>query len=143
MVCGASLGDAYCQANPNSTGEAGELVAVGSDEIAVGDLTLLAAASAARPVRLLRHLPRSRTSSRTSRAATATSASARPSGFLDQIDTASPAGTLRLDVDLSAIATANGPVGQPGDTWNFQAWHRDLNPSATSNLTQGLQITLR
>ena len=142
--CGAPLGNAYCQANPNSTGEAGELVAIGTDQVAVNDLTVLA-----------RRLPPGQfgffvTSPGQDFVPNLAGGDGNlcvgPSlgRFLDQIGTASPSGTLRLDLDLTAIATANGPVaGQPGDTWNFQAWHRDVNPSATSNLTEGLEITLR
>ncbi len=142
--CGAPLGSAYCQANPNSTGETGELVAVGSDDVAVNDLTLLARRLP--PGEFGFFIASTGQDFVTNVAGGEGNLCVGPSlgRFLDQIGTASPAGTLRLDVDLSSITTANGPVaGQPGDTWNFQAWHRDVNPSATSNLTQGLEITLR
>ena len=29
---------------------------------------------------------------------------------------------------------------QPGDTWFFQAWYRDNNPTPTSNFSDGIQI---
>ncbi|MDA1266656.1 MAG: hypothetical protein O2816_16370 [Planctomycetota bacterium] len=45
-----------------------------------------------------------------------------------------------LPVDLSSVPTPSGPVAiQPGETWNFQAWYRDL-PS-TSNFTDAISIT--
>ena len=31
----------------------------------------------------------------------------------------------------------------PGDTWNFQAWFRDMNPGPTSNFTDGVAVTFR
>jgi hypothetical protein len=30
-----------------------------------------------------------------------------------------------------------------GETWNFQAWYRDLNPTNTSNFTDGLSVTFQ
>ena len=32
---------------------------------------------------------------------------------------------------------------QAGETWNFQAWFRDVNPGNTSNFTQGMQVTFQ
>jgi hypothetical protein len=29
----------------------------------------------------------------------------------------------------------------PGETWHFQAWYRDANPGATSNLTDNHSVT--
>jgi hypothetical protein len=29
----------------------------------------------------------------------------------------------------------------PGETWYFQAWHRDANPTLTSNFTDAVSIT--
>ena len=29
---------------------------------------------------------------------------------------------------------------QAGETWNFQAWSRDLNPNPTSNLTDAVSV---
>ena len=40
----------------------------------------------------------------------------------------------RLSLALTVIAI------QSGETWNFQAWFRDSNPTATSNFTDGLEI---
>ena len=32
-------------------------------------------------------------------------------------------------------------VIQPGETWNFQLWYRDKNPSTTSNTSNGRSLT--
>jgi hypothetical protein len=51
-------------------------------------------------------------------------------------------GAIGMFVDLGAIPLGSGPVAvQPGETWNFQAWYRDLNPGPTSNFTDAVSIT--
>lgn len=46
---------------------------------------------------------------------------------------------LTYAVDFQALP--GGAVFLAGQTWNFQAWHRDVNPTATTNLSSGLAIT--
>jgi hypothetical protein len=51
-----------------------------------------------------------------------------------------------MPVDLTQIAQPNGPAGTPpGQTWNFQFWHRDSTPGGnpTSNFTRGLALTFQ
>ena len=59
-----------------------------------------------------------------------------------QIQNAGPAGVITLALDLTMTPTPTGPVAiQAGETWNFQAWHRDSGPSGpSSNFTNGLQL---
>ena len=53
-------------------------------------------------------------------------------------------GSGSLVLNLPATPTPNGPVAVfPGETWNFQAWYRDLNPMATSNFTNGVSIAFQ
>lgn len=60
----------------------------------------------------------------------------------NEIQFSGPSGTFSLQVDLNAIASPFGPLPvQPGETLYFQAWHRDLNPGPTSNLTDAVAIT--
>jgi hypothetical protein len=51
------------------------------------------------------------------------------------------AGRLQLDVDTNAIPTSPPAQIQPGQTWNFQAWFRDVNPGPTSNFTDAVSVT--
>jgi len=44
-----------------------------------------------------------------------------------------------LVLDLNTLPNGQGAV-QPGETWNYTAWFRDSNPTATSNFTDGLSI---
>ena len=52
-------------------------------------------------------------------------------------------GSFGGSVDLDMIPTPNGPVSLlPGQTWHFQAWHRDVGqgPAASSNFTDGVRV---
>lgn len=61
-----------------------------------------------------------------------------------QVAKTGPAGVLQLLLDLQNTPTPSGPVAiQPGETWHFQAWYRDKNPSATSNFTDGTTVTFQ
>jgi hypothetical protein len=52
------------------------------------------------------------------------------------------AGQFSLQLDLTQTPTPSGLVTvQPGETWHFQAWYRDKNPTNTSNFTDGTSIT--
>ena len=61
-----------------------------------------------------------------------------------QIGTVDASGTFSLELDLGAFPSPSQgliPV-QSGQTWNFQAWHRDsVQGQATSNFTTGLALT--
>ena len=50
-----------------------------------------------------------------------------------------PGGAFGLAIDLAAIP-GHGAV-LSGETWNFQCWFRDSNPSPTSNFTDGISVT--
>ena len=50
-------------------------------------------------------------------------------------------GEFSLTLDLTAIPTSSGTTAaMAGQTFNFQAWFRDVNPTPTSNFTDGLSI---
>jgi len=51
-----------------------------------------------------------------------------------------------LAVDLTQMPVpVGGSVVQPGETWNFQAWHRDVDSSGqpTSNFTDAVAVTFQ
>jgi hypothetical protein len=58
-----------------------------------------------------------------------------------QVDQTTAGGTRTLLIDFSNLPQAI--VFQPGDTWNFQLWFRDLNPGVTSNTTDGVTVLFR
>lgn len=50
-------------------------------------------------------------------------------------------GDMEYSVNPTAIPQGSGTVAaMAGQTWSFQLWHRDVNPTATSNFTSGVQI---
>ncbi|MCP3918935.1 MAG: hypothetical protein GY711_25595 [bacterium] len=60
-----------------------------------------------------------------------------------QVQNSGSAGAFSLDIDTTAMPLSP-PVGvAAGETWNFQAWFRDQNPTLTSNFTDGLAITFQ
>ena len=61
-----------------------------------------------------------------------------------QIQNTGATGTMSLPIDLTNVPTPSGFTAlTAGQTWNFQAWHRDISPAgATSNFTDAVSITL-
>lgn len=53
-------------------------------------------------------------------------------------------GELSQSLDLSALATPNGVISvQPGDTWYFQAWFRDMQGGVGSNFSSAIAVTFQ
>ena len=142
-----TIGTTYCTSNPNSTGVNSSLSAAGSVEVSSNDLTLTAA-----------DLPPS--SFGFFLASQTQGAVANPGGsegvlclggaigrFVGpgQIKNSGSNGEFSLALDLTALPSPTGFVtAMPGETWNFQAWHRDaVGGSAVSNFTDGLSTTLQ
>ncbi len=49
--------------------------------------------------------------------------------------------TFSIQVDLTSMPVNPTAAVQPGDTWNFQCWYRDLG--GTNNFTDGVSITFQ
>ena len=49
-------------------------------------------------------------------------------------------GAFTIPVDLTQMPTTPVSAVQAGETWNFQAWYRDVNPMPTSNFTDAIQL---
>lgn len=60
--------------------------------------------------------------------------------FLGQIQQADATGFMSLQIDVTQPMLGGQPVG-PGETWYYQYWFRDANPSVTSNTTSAVQVT--
>ena len=60
-----------------------------------------------------------------------------------QILTTGSSGSFSFSIDLTAMPLGSSFVAAaPGDTWNFQAWHRD-GVGLGSNFTPGVEITFQ
>lgn len=140
----SSFGTPFCPGAPNGTGAVGEMGLSGSPMAAANDITLQA-----------RNIPPGQfgifVTSRQAGPASPVS-----QGFLclsapigrfqgpGLIQQADPAGNFSLQIDLTAIPLASTTVPtMAGDTWYFQAWHRDFLPGGgnASNFTTGVSFT--
>jgi hypothetical protein len=60
--------------------------------------------------------------------------------YVAQVQQSGPFGTIVTHIDLGNLPIGGGLAIQPGETWNFQTWHRDLNPGPTSNFSRAIEI---
>jgi len=143
-----TIGTNYCgPAVPNSTGASSTISATGSAVVANNDLTLVAENL---PTNAFGYFLTSRTQGLVP----------QPGGSLGvlclggsigrytgpgQIQNSGAAGSFDLLLDLTQTPTPTGLVAvAAGETWNFQAWHRDaVGGVAVSNFTNGLEITFQ
>ncbi len=58
--------------------------------------------------------------------------------FSENVQFSGAGGTVSFQPNLNSLPMAVGV--QAGETWRFQYWYRDANPTATSNLTAGLRV---
>ena len=138
------IGTNYCSANANSTGSIATIDATGSAVITDNDLTLGAANL---PPGSFGFFITSQTQGLVTNPAGSqgnlclVSAVGRYVGP-GQIQQANPSGRIELPIDLALVPQPTGFVSViAGDTWNFQAWHRDaVGGTPTSNFTNGLQV---
>ena len=136
------LGERYCSpAVPNSTGQPAEISAFGSIVAGGNPLRLVATDL---PPNQFGYFLTSQTQGFV----------ANPGGskgnlclggqiarFSAQIQNSRAAGSFEIDVDTTALPTAPPTAIQPGETWSFQAWYRDVDPTPTSNFTDGVGLT--
>lgn len=138
------IGIPYCSASvPNSTGQIGEMSAFGSAIPGAGDLTLGATALPLQSFGLF-------LASQTTGAMFAMNSVGvlclgggigRFSGP-GQIISSGVSGSISIDVQPSSLPTPQGPAAAlAGQTWHFQAWHRDTAAGqATSNFTRAVSV---
>ncbi|MEM6673201.1 MAG: hypothetical protein AAF726_10170 [Planctomycetota bacterium] len=138
----------YCTAPvPNSTGEWSQMTVTGSNRVADNDLSLCASQL---PLGSVGFFLTSQ-----ERGFTANPGGSAGNLCLDanigryvgpgQIQSSRNEATFKLAVDLGQTPAPTGLVAvQPGETWNFQAWHRDsVGGVATSNFTDAVSVTFR
>ncbi len=64
--------------------------------------------------------------------------------FSSQAGSSGPLGELELTVDFAALPSSSGlHAASPGETWRFQCWYRDTNPTPTFNFTDAVAAVVR
>jgi len=151
------LGEVYCNgnpaaadpahpwSNPNSLGLVGELRAMGSALVADRDVTLLASRLPARSATLFL-AGRLRSFTTMPGASQGNLCLSGPIGRFvrpGEIQVADSYGRASLSIDPASLPAPTGEVAvQPGETWTFQAWHRDaVMGSVVTNFTTAIEIT--
>ncbi len=137
------LGQPTCDGVPNSTGTPGEIWATGSLAAHAGALELWAAD-------LPRHQVGMFLISRDTGFVPAPGGSqgnlclgGTIGRFGSSVQSTGSPGEMHFVVDTDALPFAGQAEILAGETWNFQAWFRDVNPGPTSNFTGGLAIAFR
>ena len=139
-----TIGTNYCgPAIPNSSGNSGLLEAYGSEFVADNDVTLQASGLAQNQFSMF-------VNSMSQGLVTPPGSQGNLclSGGIGRhkanIINTGATGEASLVLDLTLVPTPSGPVAvQPGETWYWQLWFRDNNPTATSNFTDGVGITFQ
>jgi hypothetical protein len=128
----------YCAATPNSTGFAGQLNVVGSADVILQDLTLN---STDLPFNVFGYYLMSPGQGAISLPAPSQGilcVGAPLYRFNASILFSGLTGSMSQTLDFNNLP--QGQVFSAGSAWNFQLWHRDLNPSSTSNTTNGVEV---
>ncbi|MCP3917646.1 MAG: hypothetical protein GY711_19035 [bacterium] len=136
------IGANYCSPSlPNSSGASAEIAATGSSMAGGFPLTLMASNL---PVNQFGYFLAGRTQGLFnppgSQGLICLAGNIGRYNAPSQIGFSGPSGSFELDVDTTAIPVNPPMPAMAGETWNFQCWFRDLNPTLTSNFTDGLSI---
>jgi hypothetical protein len=132
-----TFGTTYCTPVPNSTGFPGFASASGSQMVSAMDLTLYASSIPRNEFGfwLVSADPDSVTVAPLSVGILCLD---EPIGrYMNQIVNSGERGMIHVDVDVTALPLTPNVAVIPGDTWRFQAWHRQ---GSTSNFTEPIAI---
>ncbi len=143
FYCGAGCegpqGALFCLSAPNSTGYVGRLSGIGTD-VAASNLLILVGEDL--PPGAVGYMLASRTSGFVpffggSQGVLCLGGSILR--FSNTVFTSTPGGVVAFQPDLLNLPGGNSAIS--GDTWLFQAWHRDVvGGVVTSNTTSGLEM---
>jgi hypothetical protein len=133
-----AIGSNYCVATLNSSGQSAAILALGSDEVALNDLTLVAYNM---PPGEFGYFITSETQGFVPGAGGSQGnlcVLGTIGRFNALIQMSDAQGIFGITVDLNAIPLLG--VVMAGETWSFQTWFRDNNPGSTSNFSDGLEL---
>jgi len=139
------IGTPYCSTNVNSTGVAGALSGIGSSFVSSNSLMLQGSDLPAGAATLFLVSSMDGFASNPGGSSGNLCLGNMIGRYVGpgELQTTDASGAASLAIDLTAIPTPSGSVVvSVGETWYFQAWHRDLLPTGgtTSNLPNGLSI---
>ncbi|MCP3915513.1 MAG: hypothetical protein GY711_08165 [bacterium] len=144
------VGTSYCgPAANNSTGQSGTISAIGSAAILDNDVRLVASALPPGQFGIFLAGPGQMTTMPATSCGTFCLDGGDPAllgRFLQDLFTVPANGSASLAIDLTAIPTGGAPMALvPGDTWNFQAWHRDDSQfcAQANNFTDAVSIVFQ
>ncbi|MEM9801574.1 MAG: hypothetical protein AAGA20_14705 [Planctomycetota bacterium] len=139
-----TIGTSFCAVEANSTGVAAKLEGSGSASLANNDLVLtLSQAPAASFSVVIASLQRDFVPMSGGGMGNLCLGGDIGRGVGGQIYSTGGMGTFDAPVDWQAVPQPLGPVvAAIGETWFFQAWFRDFVGAATSNLSNGLGVTV-
>ena len=139
-----TLGTLYCQpAVANSTGGPGLISAAGSLNVADNNLTVSASSL---PSNQFGYFLGSQTQALVmgpGGSAGNLCLGGTIGRFVTQVQSSGAAGEISIPVNLNAMPAPLPAQVQVGETWNFQAWYRDVNPTPVSNFTEAVSLTLQ
>lgn len=130
---------AYCTANANSTGQAAVLAATGSSHVTDASLRLDVTSL---PPNVFGYFLMSQTTTFVPLFGGSQGnlcVGAPQVRFSQDVLHSGAAGEVSFDVDFGGLP--QNIVFQAGDVWHFQYWYRDVNPTQTSNTSQGVTVT--
>ena len=137
------FGDPYCAAVPNSTGAPATIHATGSLAAGAGALELWAGSLPPHKTGLFLVSPDAGFVPNPGGSQGNLCLGGPIGRFQSSVQSTGPRGTMHHVVDTGVVPPNPPSAIQPGETWRFQAWHRDQNPADTSNLTPGLEVAFR
>lgn len=137
------VGIPYCSAEDNSTGVPGQLTAIGSNVAGNNNLVLRATDLPPNQFGYFLNGPLQGFVGGPGSSQGNLCLAGEIGRHLGLLGNTGATGQLDGALDLTQLPR---PIGGPvavmaGETWNFQCWYRDANPAATSNFTQGLEVT--
>jgi hypothetical protein len=138
----AQIGTTYCTANPNSAGTISAISATGSTDVMLNDVTLNCDSL---PQNVFGYFITSQTQTFVMNPA-GSSGNLCVGGaigrYAGDILTSGSTGSVDLTIDLTDVPAPTGSYAvMPGDTVNFQLWHRDSSAAGpTSNFSEGLAV---
>lgn len=139
-----TIGASYCVGVPNSTGVVGVMSASGSTRVVQNAVTL---ATADLPPSVFGFFLCSRAPGNIDQPGGSQGVLCLSGGigrFVGpaQVQFSGVSRRIRLTIDLTRTPTPTGLVAiAPGETWHFQAWHRDqVGGQATSNFSDALEL---